>query len=99
MPIQVSIFGPIARARVRQLNNQVTALLSSCPSYLDHGDPCTLVLLRNQGEDQKEKGFEQARFGLQKNTNLRRSPRSHVGSDLEDQVVHGKLIKSTFIWI
>jgi hypothetical protein len=29
----------------------VITLLSSCPSNLDHGDPCTLVLLRNQGED------------------------------------------------
>jgi hypothetical protein len=44
--------------------------LSSCLSHLDHGDPCTLVLLRNQGEDQKGKGFEHAGFGLQKNTNL-----------------------------
>jgi hypothetical protein len=39
----------------------VITLLSSCPSYLDHGDPCTLVLLRNQGEDRKGKGFEHAR--------------------------------------
>jgi hypothetical protein len=48
----------------------VITLLSSCPSYLDHGDPCTFVLLRNQGEDRKGKGFEHAGFGLQKNTNL-----------------------------
>jgi hypothetical protein len=61
--------GPITRARARQLNHQVITLLSACPSYLDHGDPCTLVLLRNQGEDQKGKGFEHAGFGLQ-NTNL-----------------------------
>jgi hypothetical protein len=53
MPIQVPISGPItrARARARELNHQVITLLSSCPSYLDHGDPCTLVFLRNQGED------------------------------------------------
>jgi hypothetical protein len=70
MPIQVPISGPITRARARQLNHQVITLLSSCPSYLDHGDPCTLVLLRNQGEDRKGKGFEHAGFGLQKNTNL-----------------------------
>jgi hypothetical protein len=53
MPIQVPssgpiTSGPITRARARQLNHQVITLLSSCPSYLDHGDPCTLVLLRNQ---------------------------------------------------
>ena len=70
IPIQVPISGPITRARARQLNHQVITLLSSCPSYLDHGDPCTLVLLRNQGEDRKGKGFEHAGFGLQKNTNL-----------------------------
>jgi hypothetical protein len=68
MPIQVPISGPITRAR--QLNHQVITLLSSCPSYLDHGDPCTLVLLRNQGEDRNGKGFEHAGFELQKNTNL-----------------------------
>jgi hypothetical protein len=75
MPIQVPISGPITsgpitRARARQLNHQVITLLSACPSYLDHGNPCTLVLLRNQGEDRKGKGFEHAGFGLQKNTNL-----------------------------
>ena len=70
IPIQVPISGPITRARARQLNHQVITLLSACPSYLDHGDPCTLVLLRNQGEDRKGKGFEHAGFGLQKNTNL-----------------------------
>jgi hypothetical protein len=104
MPIQVPISGPITsgpitRARARQLNHQVITLLSACPSYLDHGDPCTLVLLRNQGEDRKGKGFEHAGFGLQKNTNLWRSPRSHAGSDWNVQAQHGKLIKSTFIWI
>jgi hypothetical protein len=70
MPIQVPIYGPITRARARQLNHQVITLLSSCPSYLDHEDTCTLVFLRNQGEDRKGKGFEHARFGMQKNTNL-----------------------------
>jgi hypothetical protein len=55
MPIQVPNSGRITRARARQLNHQVITLLSSCPSYLDHGDPCTLVLLRNQGEDRKGK--------------------------------------------
>jgi hypothetical protein len=70
MPIQVPISGPITRVRVRQLNHHVSTLLSSCLSYLDNEDSCTLVLLRNQGEDKKGKGFEQARFGLQKNTNL-----------------------------
>ena len=64
------IAGPITRARARQLNHQVSSLLSSCSSYLDCGDPCTLVLLRNQGEDREGKGLAQAGFGLQKNNDL-----------------------------
>jgi hypothetical protein len=43
--------GPITRARARQLNHQVSSFLNSCPSYLGNGDVCTLVLLRNDGED------------------------------------------------
>ena len=69
-PTQVPISGPITHARACQLNHQVSTLFSSCPSYLDHGDTCTLVLLRNQGEDRKGKGFAQAGFGLQNSTNL-----------------------------
>ena len=49
-PTQVPVSGPITRVRARQLNHQVSSLLSSCLSYLDHGDACTLVLVRNQGE-------------------------------------------------
>ena len=63
-PTQVPVSGPITRARARQLNHQVSSLLSSCPSYLYHRDACTLVLVRNQGEDRKGKGFAQAGFGL-----------------------------------
>jgi hypothetical protein len=49
--------GPITRARARTLNHQVSSFLSSCPSDLDLGDMCTLVLIRNQGEDRKGKGL------------------------------------------
>ena len=56
-PTQVPVSGPITHARARQLNHQVSSLLSFCPSYLNHRDTCTLVLVRNQGEDRKEKGF------------------------------------------
>ena len=69
-PKQVPITGPITRARARQLNNQVSSFLSLCPSYLDHGDARTLVLLRNNGEDQKGRGFARAGFGLQDSTKL-----------------------------
>jgi len=50
-PAQVQIHGPITRACACQLNYQVNSLLSSCSSYLDHRNPCTFVLLRNNGEE------------------------------------------------
>jgi hypothetical protein len=58
-------FGPITRARARRLTHQVSLLLNSGSSYLVNGDTCTLVLLRNNGVDQKERGIVQVRFGLQ----------------------------------
>jgi hypothetical protein len=61
---------PITRARARQLNHQVSSFLNSCPSYLDNGDACMLVLLRNDGEDQKGRRLAPAGFGLQDSTNL-----------------------------
>ena len=67
-PTRVPV-GPITRARARHINHQVSSLLSSCPSYLDHGDACTLVLVRNQGEDRKGQGFTEAEFGLQDSSN------------------------------
>ena len=69
-PTPVPIAGPLTRARVRKINHQVSCLLSSCPSCLDLGNTCTLVLIRNQGEDRKGEGFAMAGFGLQKGTNL-----------------------------
>jgi hypothetical protein len=73
-PTPVPLAGPLARARARKLNHQenhqVSFFLSSYPSCLDLGDTCTLVLIRNQGKDQKGKGLALAGFGLQHNTNL-----------------------------
>jgi hypothetical protein len=57
--------GPITCACTRRLTHQVCSLLSSGSSYLDNGDTCTLVLLRNNGLDQKRRGIAQAGFGLQ----------------------------------
>jgi hypothetical protein len=57
--------GPITCARAHRLTHQVSSLLSSGSSYLDKGDICTLVLLMNNGLDQKGRGIPQAGFGLQ----------------------------------
>ena len=69
-PTPVPLAGPLTRARARKLNHQVSSFLSLCPSCLDLGDTCTLVLIRNQGEDRKGKGLVLAGFGLPHNTNL-----------------------------
>ena len=53
----IPIAGPITRAHARQLNNQVSSLLSSCTSCLDCGDTSTFGLLRNHGEERTGKGF------------------------------------------
>jgi hypothetical protein len=57
--------GPITRARACRLTHQVSSLLSSGSLYLDNGHTCTLVLLMNNGLDQKGRGIAQAGFGLQ----------------------------------
>jgi hypothetical protein len=49
-PSQTSL-GPITRARGRQLNHQASLFLSSCSPYLVHGNPCTFVLLKNNGKE------------------------------------------------
>ena len=56
--------GPITRARARQLNHQVSSFLTSCSLDLDNGDTCTLVLLRNNGVNQKGRGNSRVGFGL-----------------------------------
>jgi hypothetical protein len=62
--------GPITRACARWLTHQVSSLLSSGSLYLDNGDMCTLVLLRNNGLDKNGKGIAQAGFGLQDRQDL-----------------------------
>jgi len=64
-PTQVQIRGPIACACACHHNYLVSSFLNSCPSHLDNGDMCTLVLVRNGGDDQKDRGLAQAGFGLQ----------------------------------
>jgi hypothetical protein len=70
--------------------------LSSGSSYLDNGDTCTLVLLRNNGLDQKGRGIAQAGFELHDRHDLWQPPRLHPDSVLDVQVLPGKLIKYTF---
>jgi hypothetical protein len=48
-PTHNQISGPITRARVCQLNNQVSLFLASYSSYLDNGFMSSVLLLRNNG--------------------------------------------------
>jgi hypothetical protein len=64
-PTHNQISGLITRARVHQLNNQVSSFLASYSSYLDNGNmcyvfilsyldngnTCSVLLLRNNGQE------------------------------------------------
>jgi hypothetical protein len=50
-PTHNQISGPITRAHARQLNNQVSSFLASYSSYLDNGYMCSVLLLRNDGQE------------------------------------------------
>jgi hypothetical protein len=53
-PTHNQISGLITRARARQLNNQVSSFLASYSSYLDNGNVCSVLLLRNNGPERTE---------------------------------------------
>jgi hypothetical protein len=50
-PTHNQISGPITRVRARQLNNQVSSFLASYSSYIDNGNVCSVLLLRNDGHE------------------------------------------------
>jgi hypothetical protein len=93
------ISGPITRARARQLNNQVSSFLASYSSYLDSGKMCSILLLRNDGQEQNGVAFTSVTFRFQNKISLRRPPRPHMDMDSGVQILSGKLMESTFICI
>jgi hypothetical protein len=64
-PTHNPISGPITRACARQLNNQVSSFLASYSSYLDNGNMCSILLLRNNGHERNGVAFALAAFGFQ----------------------------------
>jgi hypothetical protein len=64
------ISGPITQARARQLNNQIPSFLASYSSYLDNGNMCSVLLLRNDGQEQNGVAFVSATFGFQNSSSL-----------------------------
>jgi hypothetical protein len=69
-PTHNQISGPITQARARQLNNQVSSFLASYSSYLDNGNVYSVLLLRNDGQEQNEVAFTPATFGFQNSSSL-----------------------------
>jgi hypothetical protein len=69
-PTHNQIFGLITWARARQLNNQVSLFLTSYSSYLDNGNMCSVLLLRNDGHEGSGGTFVPVTFRFQNNSNL-----------------------------
>jgi hypothetical protein len=69
-PTHNQISDPITRARARQLNNQVSLFLASYSSYLDNGNMCSILLLRNDGQERNRVAFASAAFGFQNSSSL-----------------------------
>jgi hypothetical protein len=70
IPTHNPISGSITQARARQLNNQVSSFLASYSSYLDIGSMCSVLLLRNDGQERNEVAFAPATFGFQNSNSL-----------------------------
>jgi hypothetical protein len=69
-PTHNQISGLITQAHARQLNNQVSSFLASYSSYLDNGNMCSILLLRNDGQEQNGVAFTPVAFGFQNSTRL-----------------------------
>jgi hypothetical protein len=63
-PTHNQISGPITRAHASQLNNQVSSFLASYSSYLDNGNVCSILLLRNDGHEGNRVAFTLVTFGF-----------------------------------
>jgi hypothetical protein len=68
-PTHNQISGPITQAHARQLNNQVS-LLASYSSYLDNGNMCSILLLRNDRQERSRVAFTPVTFGFQNSSSL-----------------------------
>jgi hypothetical protein len=69
-PRHNQISGPITRAHVRQLNNQVSSFLDSYSYYLDNGNVYFVLLLRNDGQERNGVAFAPVTFGFQNSSSL-----------------------------
>jgi hypothetical protein len=98
-PTHNQISGPITHARVRQVTNQVFSFLASYSSYLDNENVYSVLLLRNDGQEQNECAFASVTFEFQNSSSLWWPPRPRMNLDSGVQILSGKLLESTFICI
>jgi len=52
----------MTRDQTYMLNSQINSFLCSCPLYLDSGNVCALLFLRNDGEDMKGRASTWTKF-------------------------------------
>jgi hypothetical protein len=69
-PTHNQISSLITRAHARQLNNQVSSFLASYSSYLDNRNMSSILLLRNDGQEQNGVAFASATIRFQNSSNL-----------------------------
>jgi hypothetical protein len=69
-PTLNQISGPITRACARQLNNQISSFLASYSSYLENGKVCSVLLLRNDGQEGNGVAFAPVTFRFQNSSSL-----------------------------
>jgi hypothetical protein len=63
--------GPITQACACQLNNKVSSFLDSYSSYyLDNGNMCSVLLLRNDGQERNRVAFAPVTFGFKHSSSL-----------------------------
>jgi hypothetical protein len=61
-PTHNQISGPITQAHARQLNNQVSSFLAYYSSYLDNGNMCSILLIRNDRQERNGVAFTPVAF-------------------------------------
>jgi hypothetical protein len=69
-PIHNQIASPITRAHARQLNNQLSSFLASYSSYLDNGNVCSILLLRNDRQEGNGVAFVPGTIRFQNSSSL-----------------------------
>jgi hypothetical protein len=79
-PTHNQISGPITQASAHQLNNQVSSFLASYSSYLDNGNMCSVLLPRNDGQEQNGVAFTLVTFGFQNSSSSWWPPWPHMVS-------------------